>query len=114
MPEIEYRTLEAARRKAGRTRSQFIREALEAKGTSGKDVDFGEINEDRQPYGSPVPSEIKDAAELRRRAIAAAGRFDSGVSDLSLDHDKYLTDPEADDRAEARRPGRTAKDGEKR
>jgi predicted transcriptional regulator len=28
--------------------------------------------------------------ERRRRAIAAAGRFHSGVSDLSTAHDKYL------------------------
>jgi hypothetical protein len=28
-------------------------------------------------------------AELRRRAIAAAGSFRSGASDLSTNHDKY-------------------------
>lgn len=30
--------------------------------------------------------------ERRRRAIAAAGRFRSGVSDLSTAHDKYLSE----------------------
>lgn len=30
--------------------------------------------------------------ERRRRAIAAAGRFRSGVSDLSTTHDKYLSE----------------------
>ena len=29
-------------------------------------------------------------AERRRRAIAAAGRFHSGRSDISVEHDKYL------------------------
>ena len=39
--------------------------------------------------GRPV-QEITDAAERRRRAIAAAGRFRSGTSDLSANHDSYL------------------------
>ncbi len=30
--------------------------------------------------------------ERRKRAIAAAGRFRSGVSDLSTAHDKYLNE----------------------
>ncbi len=30
--------------------------------------------------------------ERRRRAIAAAGRFRSGVADLSTAHDKYLSE----------------------
>lgn len=28
--------------------------------------------------------------ELRQRALALSGRFRSGVSDLSIDHDRYL------------------------
>ncbi len=31
-----------------------------------------------------------DAKERRRRAIAAAGRFHSGASDISTKHDEYL------------------------
>lgn len=31
-------------------------------------------------------------AEERRRAIAAAGRFHSGASDISAKHDKYLVE----------------------
>jgi len=31
-----------------------------------------------------------DAEERRRRAIAAAGRFHSGASDISVKHDGYL------------------------
>jgi predicted transcriptional regulator len=33
-----------------------------------------------------------DAAERRRRAIAAAGRFHSGASDISAKHDEYLAE----------------------
>jgi len=33
-----------------------------------------------------------DVAERRRRAIAAAGRFRSGQTDISAYHDDYLTE----------------------
>jgi predicted transcriptional regulator len=33
-----------------------------------------------------------DAADRRRRAIAAAGRFHSGQGDISTNHDDYLTE----------------------
>jgi predicted transcriptional regulator len=33
-----------------------------------------------------------DTQERRRRAIAAAGRFQSGHTDLSTDHDRYLAE----------------------
>ena len=33
-----------------------------------------------------------DMEERRRRAIAAAGRFHSGASDISAKHDEYLAD----------------------
>jgi len=127
MPEGEYKALEAARRKAKRTRSQFIREALEARGVratdrampggsrggTGRNIGSDEVHEERGPYGSSPPSEIMDIADVRRRAIAAAGTCDSGVSDLSLEHDRYLTDTDAEDRTETGRPGQAVKDGEK-
>lgn len=31
-----------------------------------------------------------DIGERRRRAIAAAGQFHSGASDISMEHDEYL------------------------
>jgi hypothetical protein len=37
-------------------------------------------------------SEEIDTEERRRRAIAAAGRFHSGASDISVDHDEYLVE----------------------
>jgi len=33
-----------------------------------------------------------DSEERRQRAIAAAGRFRSGQSDISSQHDRYLTE----------------------
>ena len=35
---------------------------------------------------------VIDTEERRKRAIDAAGRFSSGLRDLSTDHDKYLED----------------------
>ena len=45
-------------------------------------------------------SVITDAKELRQRAIEAAGRFESGVPDLSVGHDRYLADEQAVDGAD--------------
>lgn len=56
--------------------------------------------ESRIVYGSLGPSVITDAKELRQRAIEAAGRFESGVPDLSIGHDRYLADEQAVDGAE--------------
>ena len=50
------------------------------------------VKEERSPYGPPLPADITDQEELRRRAIAAAGRFESGAPDLSIRHDSYLAD----------------------
>jgi len=41
-------------------------------------------------------SEIDDQ-ERRRRAIDAAGRFHSGLQDLSTSHDRYLNEAYADE-----------------
>jgi len=37
-------------------------------------------------------------AEKRRRAIAAAGSFRSGLSDVSVNHDRYLVEAYEDSR----------------
>lgn len=37
-------------------------------------------------------SSVIDFEERKKRAIAAAGRFHSGISDLSAAHDKYLAE----------------------
>jgi len=91
----EFRALEKARRQSRKTRSQFVREAVGAWGGA-----VGSVREDRSAYGSPCPADptdMTDIAERRQRAIAAAGRFESGVPDLSLEHDRYLGDAPAED-----------------
>ena len=94
MPSSEFKALEAGRRKTGRTRSQYIRDILAAYGATitGPGGKGGAVREDRSLYGSPLPADLTDTAELRRRAISAAGRFESGLSDLSIGHDRYLND----------------------
>jgi hypothetical protein len=96
----EFKELEALRRKAGKTRSQFVREAVQAceggklERPAGAPKATAGVKEDSARYGAPAPalSEFTDISELRRRAIAAAGRFRSGVTDLSSAHDRYLED----------------------
>jgi hypothetical protein len=63
--------------------------------TTGADANGGKVMEDRSAYGSPLPSDITDPEEVKRRAIAAAGRFESGLPNLSIEHDHYLADAPA-------------------
>ena len=110
IPAPEFKALEVARGMGVRRRSQFIREAvLKAHDEQTAGVEAFSVREDRSAYGSPHPADMTDMAELRQRAIAAAGRFESGVPDLSVEHDRYLTDPEA--RSKSGPPGRAGKDG---
>lgn len=100
MPKEEFKKLEAIRRKAGKTRSQFVREAVRAweggelERPTGAPNSAAGVKEDSSRYGAPAPAlpEFTDMAERRRRAIAAAGRFRSEVADLSTAHDRYLED----------------------
>ena len=47
----------------------------------------------RQSVGVLIRSAREiDIEERRRRAIAAAGRFHSGASDISVKHDEYLAE----------------------
>lgn len=41
-------------------------------------------------------STVVDREERRKRALAAAGRFRSGLGDLSTEHDKYLEEAFSD------------------
>jgi hypothetical protein len=110
MPAPEFKALESARRKAGRSRSQFIRDSvLKAHDGLTAGPEAFSIREDPRPYGTPHPANMMDVAELRLRAIAAAGSLESSVPDLSVEHDRYLTDPE--ERSRVAPPGRTRKDG---
>jgi Arc/MetJ-type ribon-helix-helix transcriptional regulator len=98
VPAREFKELESIRRKARKSRSQFVREAVRAWESTEVERPAGipkaaiAIKEDSARYGAPAPAlpELTDLAELRRRAIAAAGRFRSGVADLSTAHDIYF------------------------
>jgi glycerol dehydrogenase-like iron-containing ADH family enzyme len=47
----------------------------------------------RQAVDNMIKSAVLvDVEERRRRALAAAGRFSSGLQDLSTEHDKYLAE----------------------
>lgn len=121
MPASEFKALEAGRRKAGRTRSQYIRDILVGHGVDAKEMSkkaqaregpssgTGTVGEERSAYGPPLPEGLTDASELRRRAVAAAGRFESGLTDLSIGHDRHLADPPAEDGDEG--PGTSGEAG---
>jgi hypothetical protein len=91
MPAAEFKEVESLRRKSGRTRSQFIRDAVAS--WKQRSVRTPLVREDQSEYGTPQTPDLADITgltERRRRAIAAAGRFRSGAADLSSNHDRYL------------------------
>ncbi len=98
VPSRVFRALEALRAKTGKPRSQLVREALlrleavPGRLPAGEELAPGRVLEEPARYALPAGPlrEITDKAERRRRALAAAGRFRSGVADLSTEHDKYL------------------------
>ncbi|MGA2533158.1 MAG: ribbon-helix-helix domain-containing protein [Candidatus Aminicenantales bacterium] len=104
MPEAEFKSIEAERQRQKKTRSEFVRDAVRAwrqregrAGSAGVQALWSSVKEEPGRYGpgtpareTPEPEFPKDIAELRRRAIAAAGSFRSAASDLSVNHDKYL------------------------
>lgn len=105
MPAADFKEIESARRRAGRSRSQYLREAvLNARGPITRESGPGAVREDRAAYVTADMAVMTDAAEQRKRAIAAAGVFASGLGDLSTAHDKHLTDTGPDPRDLA--PGR--------
>lgn len=93
MPASDFEEIEAARGKSGKSRSRFLRDAVlgERAGRTG-DSGSGSVREERNAYGLPDVERVTDAAELRRRAISAAGALSSGVQDLSTGHDRYLSE----------------------
>lgn len=88
MSEEVFKELEALRRKTGWTRSQFIRDAIRS--WKAEFMQPSRVKEEASEYKKEIPTDIIDPTERRRRAIAAAGRFRSGIRDLSSNHDKYL------------------------
>jgi uncharacterized phage-associated protein len=98
MSAAEFKSIESLRRKTGRTRSQFIRDAVAA--WRHGPVRTLSVKEDQKEYGAPPASDFADLTDLterRRRAIAAAGKFRSGAAALSSNHDRYLEEVFAED-----------------
>ena len=54
------------------------------------------IKEEAGKYERKIPNDLIDSEERRRRAIEAARRFRSDISDLSLKHDEHLTESYAE------------------
>jgi hypothetical protein len=111
MPEVEFRDVESMRRRTGKSRSQFVRDAVQAWKAGGEPSGAGQsglrqsgaagrggrgswpsIREEARGYGAPPLPDLADEAERRRRAIAAAGRFSSGGGDLAARHDEELAE----------------------
>jgi hypothetical protein len=70
LTEEQDRRLEEVASRQGRSVSELLRERVDA------------VLHEEEPA---VPRE-----ELKRRALAAAGRFNSGLPDLGTNHDRYL------------------------
>jgi hypothetical protein len=88
MSAMEFKELESLRGKTGETRSQFIRDSIRA--WKAKFIRPLGVKEDASEYRKEMPTDLVDLEERRRRAIAAAGQFRSGISDLSSKHDEHL------------------------
>lgn len=83
--------------------AEAVRRAIrEFRGRRATEMDspLRAVEEGRAAYGSPASPDLVDAAELRRRAAEAAGRFASGVSDLAVSHDRYLAEDGAEEPTE--------------
>ena len=100
LPPGEFKDIEARRRKAGKTRSQYIREAVRVaeRAVAGRPGEAARpalgVKEGQARYGlaDPALPELIGVSERRRRAIVAAGRFRSGRADLSTAHDDHIAD----------------------
>jgi Arc/MetJ-type ribon-helix-helix transcriptional regulator len=88
MSEAAFKEIETLRRKSGKNRSQVVREAVQTLIAASHRKPT--IHEERAAYGTPEPGAMIDPEERKRRAIAAAGRFHSGVTDLAANHGRYL------------------------
>lgn len=93
MTAAEFRELESLRRKTGLTRSRILRDAL--RDLNPAKLRAPTVREGGVEYGSEKLRALIDPAERKRRAITAAGRFRSNVSDLSECHDLYFAEASA-------------------
>jgi hypothetical protein len=102
MSEDEFKELESLRQKTEKTRSQFMRDAVRTwKEQYLRPIG---IKEETEEYRKEPPMDLIDLEERRRRAIEAAGRFRSDISDISLNHDEHLTKIYAETAQEKKKP----------
>jgi predicted DNA-binding protein len=90
MSEEDFNELESLRQRTGKTRSQFMRDAVRT-----WKVEYLRplrVQEKAGEYKREIPNDLIDIEERRRRAISVAGRFRSGISDISLKHDDHLAE----------------------
>jgi metal-responsive CopG/Arc/MetJ family transcriptional regulator len=88
MSEEDFEELESLRQRTGKSRSQFMRDAVRTwKEEFMRPLG---IKEETGEYKREIPSDLINLEERRQRAIAAAGRFRSDISDISLKHDEHL------------------------
>lgn len=93
LPEKDKKWVETESRRRGVSGAEVIRLGIrdlrqKAEG-EGRGAGSTRVAEKRAEYGHDALAGIIDPKELRRRAAAAAGRFSSGVPDLSIEHDRY-------------------------
>jgi hypothetical protein len=90
MSKKEFEELESLRHKTGRTRSQYIRDAVRV----WKEEFLRPLGVKEGPgeYKREILNDFVDHEERRRRALAVAGRFRSDISDISVKHDEHLAD----------------------
>ena len=113
LPEEEKKWLQAYGERHGISSAHVVRLAIsELHGRMQEGAALGAkgVREGNAAYGPPRPLDLADMAELKRRAAAAAGRFASGVPDLSVGHDRYL----AAEKSAEERIGHGGKDKERK
>lgn len=93
-PEDEKTWLDDYSKRHRISSAQIVRVAVRdfrEKATEDPAGETSAVREEQAAYGPPLPRDLADMDELKRRAAGAAGRFASGVPDLSVAHDRYLT-----------------------
>ena len=111
LPEKDKKWVEAESRRRNISGAEVIRDCIRnlRQRVEGEADRPGStrVTDKRAEYGHDALAGITDPKELRRRAAAAAGRFSSGVPDLSIEHDRYAWGGSGDAGNEADEEART-------
>ncbi|MBU1187101.1 MAG: hypothetical protein KKD56_11175 [Acidobacteria bacterium] len=104
MPHAQFKALESCRRLSGQTRSAFILEAVRARlrrdeKTKNQGQQANVVSEDSSGYRAgvskpelPEPQSLMASDDIRKRAMAAAGSFQSEDGNLSMKHDEVFAE----------------------